>query len=262
MAPWWVPETLRVKPLYDDFMYWSDLTWKELASAKPDVVLLPVGSTEAHGPHLPLSTDVIISEEIARRSAPQLQQQNVRALILPTLAYVVTDYSSDFPGTISIRKETFHNLLADIAKALQNQAIHRLCLVNSHLEPDHIKALHEFCESYKGMRVLFPDKTRKPWASLLTAEFKQGACHAGSYETSLVLSARKVAVRENHKQLAPNPVNLATLMKQGVKTFREAGAPEAYFGDPAAASVSEGEQTYTILTRMVVETILQDLRQP
>jgi creatinine amidohydrolase len=45
-------------------------------------------------------------------------------------------------------------------------------------------------------------------------------------------------------------------MKQGVKTFRQAGAPQAYFGDPAAASKEEGEQTYAILTRMIVETIL------
>ena len=239
-------------------MYWNDLTWKEIESLKPEVALLPVGSTEAHGPHLPLSTDVIISEEAARRAVAQLQAKNVRAVILPPLAYVVTDYSRDFPGTISIRKETFVSLLTDIAEALKEQGVGRLCIVNSHLEPDHIQAIHDFCNSYQGMRVVFPDKTRKPWASLLTPEFKQGACHAGSYETSLVLAARKDQVREVRQTLPANPVNLAVLMKQGVKTFREAGAPEAYFGDPAAATVAEGEATYEILARMIVETILQN----
>ena len=57
----------------------------------------------------------------------------------------------------------------------------------------------------------------------------------------------------------PNPVNLAVLMKQGVSTFNEAGAPQAYFGDPAAASIEEGEQTYEILTRMIVESVLNSL---
>jgi creatinine amidohydrolase len=66
-------------------------------------------------------------------------------------------------------------------------------------------------------------------------------------------------VRPERKDLPPNPVNLAALMKQGVSNFREAGAPQAYFGDPASASKEEGEQTYSILTRMVVETILQSL---
>jgi hypothetical protein len=152
--------------------------------------------------------------------------------------------------------------MADIAGSLQKQGIPRLCIVNSHLEPDHIAAIHEFCAQQKGMTILFPDKTRKPWASLLTAEFKQGACHAGSYETSLVMSVREDLVRESRKDLAPNPVNLAVLMKQGVKTFREAGAHDAYFGDPAAATREEGEQTYLVLTRMVVETVERTLLTP
>lgn len=240
-------------------LQWGEWTWKELESTPPAVVLLPVGSTEAHGPHLPLATDVIISAEVSRRAALQLQEQQVLALVLPALSYVVTDYSRDFPGTITIRKETFLGLLSDIAAALQSQGVPRLCIVNSHLEPDHIHAIHEFCERQQAIRVLFPDKTRKPWASLLTPEFKQGACHAGSYETSLVMVARQDLVREERKDLPSNPVNLAVLMKQGVKTFREAGAKDAYFGDPAAASVEEGESTYAILTRMIVETVLKDL---
>lgn len=236
-------------------MHWNEQTWIELRANPPAVVLLPIGSVEAHGPHLPLSTDVIISEEIARRAASELNAKGTATLILPTIQYVITDYSADFPGTISISKGTFQNLLKDISDSLHAQGIKILCLVNSHLEPNHISAIREFCDNYTPMKVLFPDKTKKPWASLLTPEFKQGACHAGSYETSLVLAARADLVKEERLQLPANPVNLATLMKQGVKTFREAGATQAYFGDPAAATKEEGESTYAILTRMVVETV-------
>lgn len=240
-------------------LYWEEHSWKDIDKQKPKVVLLPVGSVEAHGPHLPLATDTIISGEVARRAALELQQKGTHTLILPPLQYVVTDFSRDFSGTISIRKESFQNILKDIATSLQQQSISLLCIVNSHLEPAHINAIHEGVAAIQGIRVIFPDKTRKPWASLLTPEFKQGACHAGSYETSLVLAAREELVRPERVNLRQNPVNLAKLMTQGVTNFREAGAPEAYFGDPAAASHEEGEQTYQILTRMIVETVLENL---
>jgi creatinine amidohydrolase len=240
---------------------WQDNTWTDLEAERPDVALLPVGSTEAHGPHLPLSTDSIISTEMARRAAIQLRMLNVRTSILPCLDYAITEFSKDFKGTISIRKETFQSLLRDIAENLAAQSIRLLCIVNSHLEPDHIRAIEEFCISFDKLPVLFPDKTKKPWGSLLTKEFKQGACHAGSYETSLVLSARDDLVRPERSQLPANPVNLAKLMREGVKSFREAGADQAYFGDPAGASKEEGEQTYRILTEMIVESVLERLNR-
>ena len=240
-------------------LYWEEHSWKDIDKQKPKVVLLPIGSVEAHGPHLPLATDTIISGELARRSALELEQKGIHTLILPPLQYVVTDFSRDFSGTISISKESFQNILKDIAASLHQQSIALLCIVNSHLEPAHINAIHEAVASVQGIRVLFPDKTRKPWASLLTAEFKQGACHAGSYETSLVLAAREELVRPERVNLRQNPVNLTVLMRQGVTSFREAGAPDAYFGDPASATQEEGEQTYQILTRMIVETVLENL---
>ena len=240
-------------------LYWEEHSWTDLQERKPQVVLLPIGSVEAHGPHLPLATDTIISGEMARRSALELQQKGIYSLILPPLQYAVTDFSRDFPGTITIRKENFQNILKDICNALRDTGIPVLCVVNSHLEPAHINAIHDAIREIEGIRVLFPDKTKKPWASLLTPEFKQGACHAGCYETSLVLAAREELVRNERANLPPNPVNLAVLMKQGVSTFNEAGAPQAYFGDPAAASIEEGEQTYEILTRMIVESVLNSL---
>jgi creatinine amidohydrolase len=239
---------------------WGENTWKDIASKRTDVVLLPLGSVEAHGPHLPLSTDTIISEEVARRAALELERKNVNAQILPPIHYVVTDYSRDFPGTVSISKTSFRSLLKDIARALASQKIETLCIINSHLEPEHIGAINEFALDCKDLVVLFPDKTKKPWGSLLTSEFKRGACHAGSYETSLVLASHPELVKEERKTLPPNDKNLAVLMREGVKTFREAGAPEAYFGDPASATAEEGEQTFGILTRMVVETVLEHLR--
>src|SRR5215813_3019840 len=94
----------------------QNLTWKEVAHAMADqpVAILPVGSTEAHGPHLPLATDVIISEEMSRRAAVKLTAQVIKTFVLPPITYTVTDFSSDMPGTISIKKETATAIMRDI----------------------------------------------------------------------------------------------------------------------------------------------------
>src|SRR3981081_4629570 len=98
----------------------GDLTWMEARNALQQgvVAILPIGSTEAHGPHLPLATDVIISEEMSRYAAEKLKGQGIEAYVLPAISYSVTDFSSDFPGTISIKKETAIALIHDICVSL------------------------------------------------------------------------------------------------------------------------------------------------
>jgi creatinine amidohydrolase len=92
-----------------------------------------------------------------------------------------------------------------------------------------------------GVVVTFPDITRKPWAVRLTAEFKSGACHAGQFETSIVMAERPDLVRESIRvTLDPNPTSLSQAIREGKKTFEEAGGPSAYFGFPRGASAAEG----------------------
>jgi len=234
----------------------GELTWTQaeaLKAAHP-IVLLPIGSTEAHGPHLPLATDAIFSEELAARAAAALDGAGYMTIIAPTLSYAITHYASEFAGTISIAPETATALVADVCASLLAQGFARVCLVNSHLEPAHVASLKEACARVPG--VLFPDQLTKKWARTLTDEFKRGACHAGSYETSLVLAARPELVHDDvRRELMVKPIDLARAMREGKRTFNEAGAPEAYFGDPAAATVEEGNDIYTRLVTMVVEEV-------
>ena len=241
----------------------GELTWTEAQAARAErpIVLLPIGSTEAHGPHLPLATDAILSEELARRSATALEQNGATTLVAPTISYALTDYAGEFTGTISIAADTAMRLVSDICCSLLGQGFERICLINSHLEPAHISSLREACQrvtSRTGRTVAFPDQTERRWARTLTDEYKRGACHAGSYETSLMLAARPELVRDEVRaQLAPLPIDLAKAMKDGVRTFGEAGAAQAYFGDPASASRAEGDDIYARLVRMVIVTIAE-----
>ena len=123
-------------------------------------------------------------------------------------------------------------------------------ICNAHLEPGNLQALREGMEQAReeGIRAEFPDVTRKPHALRLGDEFKSGACHAGQYETSLVMAANPFLVRrEISEGLEPNPKSLSVAIREGKKSFLEAGGPDAYFGYPAEATESEGEELYAIL---------------
>jgi creatinine amidohydrolase len=243
----------------------QDLTWQQARAAmsRGVVAILPVGSTEAHGPHLPLATDVIISEEMSRRAAEKLALRGVEAVVLPPIAYSVTDFSADFAGTISVKRATAVALIRDICASLYGQGARLVAIANSHLEPDHVDSIQEAIEEVRrqtGRAVAFPDKRRRRWAATLSEEFRRGDCHAGSYETSLVLAARPDLVREQERgRLEPVPISIADKIREGARTFNEAGGREAYFGDPRAASAEEGERLYAALSDMIVAAVTEAL---
>ncbi len=84
------------------------MTWEEVAALDHTrtVAILPVGATEAHGPHLPLATDVLIAEAMAKDGAERLAEKSLTALLLPPIAYTCAAFARDFAGTISLRPET------------------------------------------------------------------------------------------------------------------------------------------------------------
>jgi creatinine amidohydrolase len=242
----------------------AEMTWKEVAGIDParTVALLPVGAIEAHGPHLPLATDGLIAEAMVAAAARRLSGRGLVPLLLPTLPYTAAPFAAAFPGTLSLRPETVTAILADLAGALASSGLRYLALANAHLDPTHLGSLHAGAEAARaaGLAVAFPDLTRKPWAPRLTPEFRSGACHAGRFEGSIVLAARPDLVREPlRRSLPPNPASLSTAIRAGKASFAEAGGPEAYFGDPAAATAEEGRETIEVLGAILEEAILDTL---
>lgn len=227
----------------------GDCTYEEVRTllASGSVVgLLPTGATEAHGPHLPLATDVVISREAARRAASLLRGRGVQVVVLPPLPYAVTDYASGFAGTISLPLDTARLLVRDVILGAIHTGLFGVVICNAHLEPDNLRALSEgmALAIEGGARASFPDVTKKPHALRLGDEFKSGACHAGRYETSLVLAAGASVRTDRAESLPPNPSSLSRAIRDGKKTFEEAGGPDAYFGWPADATTDEGDQLF------------------
>jgi creatinine amidohydrolase len=241
--------------------YLARLTWPEAQDllARQPIALLPIGSTEAHGPHLPLATDVFLSEELARRVQAALSARGQASVIAPSLSYAVTEFAGDFAGTVSLDPAAATAQLISVGAGLIRSGFIRVCLINSHLEAAHVTTLRSACAELAartGHRVAFPDNTERRWARTLTAEFKRGTCHAGSYETSMLLAAQPALVRESIRAHLPeNPNDFLGAVKQGAGTFPTAGGPQAYFGNPAQATAAEGEDIYTRLVHMTLTTI-------
>ncbi|MCC6646991.1 MAG: creatininase family protein [Polyangiaceae bacterium] len=231
----------------------AELTTFELEArlARGSVVaLVPVGSTEPHGPHLPLDTDVVISEEACLRAVDALAAEGVDALVTPSIPYGVTEFAAGFRGAVSVSGAALTAFVRAVVEALLAGGFARVCVVNNHLEPAHDLAIRAAVQGVEGASVACPLSRR--WGRTLTDEFKSGACHAGRYETSLVLAARPSSVRALATTLAPRGESLSAGIRAGVTSFRDLGLTEAYTGAPAEATAQEGAETYGRLVEMIV----------
>ncbi|HWU86108.1 MAG TPA: creatininase family protein, partial [Kofleriaceae bacterium] len=136
------------------------------------------------------------------------------------------------------------------------------CLVNNHLEPAHDAAIRAVLAGREG-KVSVACPLTKKWARTLSDEFKSGACHAGRYETSIVMAAAPELVDEAARQtLPPVPISLSKQLAAGVTTFEAMGMELAYAGDPKAASIEEGERMILRLAEMVVGEVREALGLP
>jgi creatinine amidohydrolase len=245
--------------------HWQDLAYPrhEEGGGRVRIAILPVGALEAHGPHLPVGTDLVIAEAMAEAAARRLTAEDLEVTLLPALAYTPAPFADEFAGTLSIRPETTTALVVDVARALGARGCACLALANAHLDPANLAALGAARDEIGRelpIRVAFPELTRRVLAARLTEEFRSGACHAGRFETSILLAARPELVSEEARlALEENPRSLTAAIRAGERTFRQAGGPLAYFGDPAHASRAEGEASIAVLGEILAEAVLAAL---
>jgi len=110
---------------------YEEFTWPEIreAVAQQRVAVLPVGTIEQHGPHLPLLTDVITATEMSRRAVEQISGE---AVLLPSVQYAFNEHHMDFPGTIAVQGPTFISYITDIGQSLAHHGFQKILLVNGH----------------------------------------------------------------------------------------------------------------------------------
>jgi len=122
------PTVAREKSVY----LWAELTWPEAEKRfqEVDIALLPVGSIEQHGPHLPLDTDAFDADYLARRVAAACS--NPKPLVLPLIPYGISYHHAGFPGTVSIGNDTLSRLVYDVGMSAAQNGIKKLVIINAH----------------------------------------------------------------------------------------------------------------------------------
>ena len=237
--------------------YLAECTWPEASTALDGaVIFLPVGAIEAHGPHLPLNTDVVIARETAVRAAKLVAG---RSLVLPDVSYGVSFVGTCFPGTTPVPPDALTRIVNEIIVTLLDYGAASAVIVNAHLEPAHMQALSDARERAMHATqkpVAFADLRQEPWANRLSAEFVAGMRHAGAYETSLMLAARPDAVRHEFLSgLEPVMIDLPAALRSGARTFAEAGGTLGYFGNPKDATAAEGDRLFDVLAMIMVDAL-------
>jgi creatinine amidohydrolase len=236
-----------------DNVLMNEMSWTEVEEALKErsVALLPVGTTEAHGPHLPVTTDTIIAVALARRGAKKLEERGLHALIMPPVTFSVSELAAEFPGTVSLPKETVVAFVRDLCLALSKR-FRAVALVNIGQEKAHLEALKQAVDeaSEGGAKARLTDFAKKRWVDQLGEAFAAGD-HGGSFQTSLMMVAAPEQVRERERISLPPMDGLAAGLKKGAKTFAEAGGEDAYFGDPTAASAEQGEAHLEALSEIL-----------
>lgn len=211
----------------------ADATWPELAQV--ELVLVPVGSIEQHGPHLPLDTDTAIATSVAHGVAAALDG----VWVAPALVYGSSGEHQAFPGTSSVGTEVLHLILVELVRSMRTWAL-RVLFINAH--GGNLPALDS------AVSQLVAEGHNVAWAPCANEEVD---LHAGRTETSLMLHLRPDAVRLD-RATAGNTQSLQeilpTLITRGVRAVSANGV----LGDPNGATAEEGEQLLAQIVRQVL----------
>jgi mycofactocin precursor peptide peptidase len=197
----------------------GERVWPEI-DGRP-TLLVPVGSVEQHGPHLPLDTDTRIAAAVAARAATGA------LLVAPPVAYGASGEHEGFAGTVSIGHEALRLLLVELGRSASRWAA-RLVFVNGH--GGNVSSVVE------AVRLLRYEGRDAAWFACAAG----GDAHAGRTETSLMLALDPALVRP--ERTAGNTAPLADLLPAMRAGGVAAVSPNGVLGDPAGASADEGER--------------------
>jgi creatinine amidohydrolase len=218
----------------------GDLTWKEVAKRLEIErrLIVPVGTCEQHGPHLPLSSDTLVAERIAAYLSAE-----TGILVAPTIHYGVNlPCDSGFAGTCSTTKELLRDYVRSILDWWKAQGFERFFLLSAHGDPHHVEAL---CaadpEAAKALELYDFDMTA-------VLEKQQGGRHACEAETSVMMHLFPTKVRraEIRDFDIPFPDFKPYLFHE--KTEPIAGAP-GHLGYPSSASAEKGRKLVALMKK-------------
>jgi creatinine amidohydrolase len=236
------------------------LTWPEINEAvtMKKVVLLPVGATEQHGPHLPLDTDFKLASAVAGEAGRRSPEDMV---VMPAVPYGYTHHVQDFPGTINIEPSTFTKYLLDITRSVAYHGFKRIIILNGHGSNHHlveqagrqtIMQTDALCVTLSWWQLVGEYWDREVRTSVIPG----GCAHACELETSMYLHVDEPHVRADkikdnlaeYRSLPDEPQwHFSDLTRSSIATLIEwtsTYTPTGVIGQPEQASKEKGRRAF------------------
>ncbi|MEQ8344376.1 MAG: creatininase family protein [Sneathiellaceae bacterium] len=233
-------------------IFWNRMTAPELRrlAAQDAIVLLPVGSTEQHGPHLPTGVDDFLATEVCRRVALKVGAERPAALspviVAPGLWCGLADHHTAFGGTFTLTLGTYHAVLRDLCRSILGAGFSRLVIVNGH------------GGNVMGLAAIATELTRELQAAIATTSYfleapggarkilqdQDDVMHAGEAETAMMLASAPDLVRLGELEAAHGPhFDIARALRPALGRVRgfDALTPSGVLGDARRATAEQGE---------------------
>jgi creatinine amidohydrolase len=232
----------------------TEATWTDADAAETSLAVLPVGSTEQHGPHAPLGTDALSAEAVARAGAEAYEGEVV---VAPAIPVGVSEEHRHFAGTLWVTEDTFRAYVRETVQSLASHGWDRVVVVNGH--GGNTAPLREVC----GRLTRDGDAYAVPftWFDAVDADEIDGDIdmgHAGPFETSLLRHVSPDLVREDRFAAARDGAadgwgewQSGTNLAYDTASFAENGV----VGDPGESSKGVGAQLLALAGTALVELL-------
>jgi creatinine amidohydrolase len=251
------------------FIAMEELTWPEAEAlrAESDTVgLIPTGALEQHGPHLPLGTDFMVAEALARAVAEKLP---VAVVVTPTLRSGLSDHHLAFPGTVSLTQDTFRGWVEAHIAGLERVGIERIAVFSGH--GGNFAFIGELAAEHASLpgptRVIAYDdllglvRVMDEAARAQGLEAPETDVHAGALETSVGLALFGGLVREHDSvegYTAAEPGWMERIFADGIAAL----SPTGVLGDPSGATAAAGQAIFDALADELAGWIAREFDIP
>jgi creatinine amidohydrolase len=235
------------------------MTWPEIRAEQErgrDTVVVAFGATEQHGPHMPLATDALLGDHLARMVA-----ESLHAFVAPTVRIGCSEHHLDFAGTLSLSEPTFAAIVSDIVRSLARGGFGRVVLLPTHggnFLP-LATALEQLGE-VPGIEI----RALTDLGALLTiaqlgvhehgVPLGEGGIHAGEWETSMLMAIHPELVHGDRREAGytGDPQSaIGAMFEGGVRSV----AANGVIGDPSHASAEHGARYWDEVLRVTLAAV-------
>ena len=224
----------------------GEISWRKFEQKAPSIALLPTGSTEQHGPHGPMATDIIIAESIAVRAA-----EITETISLPPINIGVSQEHASFPGTLYLSPEVFRTQLRETILSAYETGIEKFVVVNGH--GGNVSSIKEVC------KYLYLDHDVKAIEWTWFNTISSGPMgHAGEMETSLIMYLQEELIDGENVESGARSWGQnfhRTRIAYDTREFTENGV----VGDPTKATRERGKELFDESTEQLV-SLIEDFR--